>query len=118
MAFILIGSGQLWAQAKLVDVAASAVAPDGLGLTYAEPSIAVDPADASKIAVMVSSGSWNGDPTNLVWAPLWKSANSGDNWRKVPQIPAPGILWFGPDNDQSIVFDGASRLFVGVLGHK
>src|SRR5690348_12440496 len=67
----------------LVDIASDQTDPDNLA--DAEPSIAVNPVDPSKLAVVTFSGFWLGSNS----APVWKSDDGGTTWRKVFQIPQP-----------------------------
>jgi hypothetical protein len=93
----------------LVDIANDASDPFNLADT--EPSIAVNPVDPMKIAVVSFSENWG--PNRM--APVWKSDDGGATWRKVFQIPQPAPGLGGP-GDQKIAFDAAGRLYVAELG--
>jgi len=95
--------------ATLVDIANDATDPSNLADT--EPSIAVNPLDPSKIAVVSFSENWG--PNNM--APVWKSDDGGATWRKVFQIPQPAPGSSGP-GDQKIAFDAAGKLYIAELG--
>jgi CARDB len=95
--------------ATLVDIATDATDP--LNLADTEPSIAVNPIDPTKIAVVTFSENWG--PNAM--APVWKSDDGGVTWRKVFQIPQPAPGVFGP-GDQKIAFDATGKLYVAELG--
>ena len=95
--------------ATIVDIASDATDP--LNLADTEPSIAVNPTDPLKIAVVSFSENWG--PNNM--APVWKSDDGGATWRKVFQIPAPAPGLAGP-GDQKIAFGSSGKLFVAELG--
>jgi len=95
--------------ANLVDILTAAGATSTLG--NSEPSIAVNPANPQQIAVVAFSDNW-GPATN---APVWKSDDGGNTWRKVAQIPQPPSGCAGP-GDQKIAFNAAGQLFVAELG--
>jgi hypothetical protein len=95
--------------ATLVDIATDATDPRNLADT--EPSIAVNPVDPTKIAVVTFSENWG--PNAM--APVWKSDDGGVTWRKVLQIPQPAPGVFGP-GDQKIAFDATGKLYVAELG--
>jgi hypothetical protein len=95
--------------ATLVDIATDATDP--LNLADTEPSIAVNPVDPTKIAVVTFSENWG--PNAM--APVWKSDDGGVTWRKVFQIPQPATGVFGP-GDQKIAFDATGKLYVAELG--
>src|SRR4029077_15961451 len=90
--------------ATLVDIATDVTDP--LNLADTEPSIAVNPVDPTKIAVVTFSENWG--PNNM--APVWKSDDGGATWRKVFQIPEPAPGLGGP-GDQKIAFDATGRLY-------
>src|SRR3989442_10205854 len=77
--------GAVLAQPTLVDVATATRSPEGQ--TYAEPSIAVDPSDPSRIAIVASgcldsgAGCWGKD----TMVPVWKSNDGCLTWRRVLQ---------------------------------
>jgi hypothetical protein len=95
--------------ATIVDVATDATDPSNLADT--EPSIAVNPVDPMKIAIVSFSETWG--PSAM--APVWKSDNGGASWRKVPQIPQPAPGSSGP-GDQKIAFDATGKLYIAELG--
>jgi CARDB protein len=107
-AFLMVSSNAALG-ASLVDIANDASDPFNLGDT--EPSIAVNPTDPNKIAVVSFSENWGPDRM----APVWKSDDGGATWRKVFQIPQPAPGLGGP-GDQKIAFDAAGRLYVVELG--
>jgi hypothetical protein len=79
-------------------------------IAHTEPSIAVNPLNPQQIAVVAFSGNW-GASTN---APVWKSDDGGNTWRRVPQLPQPVSGQSGP-NDQKIAFDRNGTLYVAEL---
>src|SRR5205814_2201608 len=85
------------------DIATDATDPSNL--EDSEPSIAVDPTNPMRIAVVAFSGNWGGG-TN---APVWISTNGGSTWAKslIIGTPASGA---GGSNDQKIAFDSLGRL--------
>ena len=95
--------------ATIVDIASDA--SDPLNLADTEPSIAVNPVDPLKIAVVSFSENWG--PNDM--APVWKSDDGGATWRKVFQIPQPAPGLSGP-GDQKIAFGSTGKLFVAELG--
>jgi CARDB len=100
--------------ATLVDIATDVTDPSNLADT--EPSIAVDPTDPLKIAVVSFSGNWGISVTGTpIMAPVWKSNDGGLTWRKVPQIPQPKPGLSGP-GDQKIAFDADGKLYIAELG--
>ena len=103
-ALLLTGCGKLFQK----DIATDAL--DSLNLADTEPSIAVNPKNTKEIAIVSFSENW-GVGTN---APVWKSSDRGNTWRKVTQIVQPGAGLGGP-GDQKIDFDTAGRLFVAEL---
>jgi hypothetical protein len=107
-ALLAAGTGKSEA-AIITDIATDITDPSNLEDT--EPSIAVDPFDSRRIAVVTFSEPWG--PQQM--APVWKSDDSGTSWRKVRQIlqPAPGLI--GP-GDQKVAFDATGRLFIAELG--
>ena len=97
------------AEATLVNIATDVTDPFDLADT--EPSIAVNPTDPMKIAVVAFSGNWG--PGTM--APVWKSDDGGATWRKVLQIPQPAPNIDGP-GDQKIAFDQSGKLYIAELG--
>src|SRR5258705_13687630 len=91
--------------ATLVDIATDATDP--LNLADTEPSIAVNPIDPMKIAVVSFSENWG--PNAM--APVWKSDNGGVTWRKVFQIPQPARGEFGP-GDHKTAFGASGKRYV------
>jgi hypothetical protein len=75
-----------------------------------EASIAVNPLNSQQIAIVAFSGNW-GAGTN---APVWKSDDGGNTWRRVPQLPQPAPFQSGP-GDQKIAFDRNGNLYVAEL---
>lgn len=96
-------------QATLVNIATDATDPSDLADT--EPSIAVDPTNPQRIAVVSFSEGWGAG----AMAPVWKSDDGGATWRKVFQIPQPIAGLSGP-GDQKISFDDTGRLVIAELG--
>lgn len=96
------------AQAFLRNIATNATDPFNSADT--EPSIAVDPRNPQRIAVVAFSGNWSATQA----APVWRSDDGGETWRKVLQIPQPPGGGSGP-GDQKIAFDALGRLFVAEL---
>jgi len=105
VALALAGCGKLYVH----DIATDALDPSNLADT--EPSIAVNPRNASEIAIVAFSENW----TATQGAPVWKSSDGGATWRKVFQIVQPAAGAFGPA-DQKIDFDGDGKLLVAELG--
>jgi hypothetical protein len=97
------------ASVNLKDVAV--LAGDTLStVQHDEPSIAVNPLNPQQIAIVAFSGNW-GPSAN---APVWKSDDGGNTWRKVPQLPQPAARQQGP-GDQKIAFDRSGKLYVAEL---
>jgi len=89
-----------------------------------EPSIAVNSTKPSEIAVVAFSGSWGvrADGT-AVNAPVWKSTDGGNTWKKLPLIPPPPPLQLatgrkvtlvGPA-DQHIAYDSSGHLWIAEM---
>ncbi|HKO36028.1 MAG TPA: sialidase family protein [Pyrinomonadaceae bacterium] len=85
------------------DIATNATDPSNLSDT--EPSIAVDPTNPNRIAIVTFAENW-GPGQN---APVWISTDGGTTWTKsfIIGTPASGQ---GGSNDQKIVFDSMGRL--------
>jgi len=75
-----------------------------------EASIAVNPLNSQQIAIVAFSGNW-GAGTN---APVWKSDDGGNTWRRVAQLPQPAAFQSGP-GDQKVAFDRNGNLYVAEL---
>ena len=90
------------------DIATNATDPSNLADT--EPSIAVDPTNPLRIAIVSFAENW-GPGAN---APVWMSTNGGTTWTKnfIIGTPASGA---GGSNDQKLVFDSLGRLLAGQL---
>jgi hypothetical protein len=98
--------------ATLVNIATDATDPTNRD--DSEPSIAVNPKNPLEVAVVAFSEKWDpNDPKKM--APVWKSADGGQTWRKVFQIPRPQPGFAGP-GDQKVAFDKDGRLYVAQLG--
>jgi len=91
------------------DIATDALDPNNLSDT--EPSIAVNPKDPRDIAIVTFSENWSATSS----APVWKSSDRGETWRKVAQIAQPSPVLFGP-SDQKIDYDEDGKLYVAELG--
>jgi hypothetical protein len=98
--------------AVLVNIASDVTDPNNLGDT--EPSIAINPRNPRELAVVTFSERWDPNDAKKM-APVWKSADGGQTWRKVFQIPRPLPEFSGP-GDQKIAFDATGRLFIAELG--
>jgi hypothetical protein len=96
------------AAVQLIDIANDQSDKDNLD--DGEPSIAVNPKNPKEVSVVAFSGAW--DATTM--APIWKSDDVGEHWRRVPQLPQPSRL-DGP-GDQAISYDTDGRLVVVELG--
>jgi hypothetical protein len=105
--------------ATIVDIATDAT--DTSNLADTEPSIAVNPMSSLEIAVVTFSESWGPN----VMAPVWKTSDGGNTWRKVFQIPQPTVpspvpgqppMGLPGPGDQKIAFDAAGNLFIAELG--
>lgn len=90
------------------DVATNATDPFDLADT--EPSIAVDPSNPLRIAIVSFSENW----TAAVGAPVWMSTDGGITWTKIRVIPQPPTGLGGP-NDQKIAFDSTGRVIIAEL---
>ena len=94
---------------------------DPSNLQDSEPSVAINPRNPNEIAVVTFSENWGadaahgGDLEKEVLAPIWKSSDGGNAWRKVRQIPAPKPNLQGPV-DQRIAYSRQGRLLATVLG--
>lgn len=88
----------------LRDIATDATDPFNLGDT--EPSIAVDPSNPLRIAVVSFSEPWG-----ALGAPVWMSADGGLTWTKIRVIPQPPTGLSGP-GDQKAVFDSTGRILI------
>ncbi|HJQ25384.1 MAG TPA: choice-of-anchor D domain-containing protein [Blastocatellia bacterium] len=91
------------------DIATDATDPFNLADT--EPSIAVDPSNPLRIAIVSFSEPWGPGSG----APVWMSTDGGLTWGKVSIIPQPGAGLGGP-GDQKLAFDAAGRLLIAELG--
>ena len=85
------------------DIATDATDPNNL--EDSEPSIAVDPTNPMRIAVVAFSGNYGGSTLG----PVWISTNGGTTWTKPPIISTPAS-GSGGSNDQKIAFDSTGRL--------
>jgi hypothetical protein len=92
--------------ANLQDIAVLA-GDTSSAVAHSEPSIAVNPLNPQQIAVVAFSGNWG--PSS--GAPIWKSDDGGNTWRKVLQLPQPAAGQSGPF-DQKIAFDRNGKLYV------
>jgi hypothetical protein len=90
------------------DIATNATDPSNLADT--EPSIAVDPSNPLRIAVVSFSEPWGAG----VMAPVWKSTDGGVTWTKVTQIPRPSSNVAGP-GDQKVAFDSTGKIVIAEL---
>ncbi|HKP39226.1 MAG TPA: sialidase family protein [Pyrinomonadaceae bacterium] len=90
------------------DIATNATDPNNLADT--EPSIAVDPSNPLRIAIVSFSEPWGAN----VMAPVWKSTDGGVTWTKVTQIPRPTSNAAGP-GDQKVSFDSTGRIVIAEL---
>ncbi|MCI0723052.1 MAG: glycoside hydrolase [Acidobacteria bacterium] len=90
------------------DIATDALDPNNRADT--EPSIAVNPENTREITIVAFSENWN----SMAGAPVWKSDDRGNTWRKVFQIVQPAAGQAGP-NDQKIDFDADGRLYIAEL---
>jgi hypothetical protein len=91
------------------DIATDALDPSNLSDT--EPSIGVDPHNSRDIAIVTFSENWNA----ATGAPVWKSSDRGETWRKVFQVAQPAAGQFGP-GDQKIDYDRDGNVYVAELG--
>jgi hypothetical protein len=100
---------------------------DQHNLSDGEPSIAVNPKDSRDIAILAFSGEWGGNSsTGLIFAPVWRSRDGGDTWRKLNEIPPPPPFFpLGPSGpsvrlagptDQHALFDRDGKLIAVVMG--
>lgn len=105
IALLVSGCGELY----MTDVASDTLDPSNLADT--EPSIAVSPLNPKEVAIVSFSESWSA----ARGAPVWKSSDRGQTWRKVFQIVQPPSGAAGPD-DQKIDFDADGKLLVAELG--
>src|SRR6185295_17435645 len=103
MAFPLVGRSQ-----TIKDVATDAT--DTANLADTEPSIAVDPSNPLRIAIVSFSESWGPG----VGAPVWMSTDGGVTWAKIRVIPQPPPGFAGP-GDQKIAFDSTGRVLIAEL---
>jgi hypothetical protein len=103
MTLSLLGTAQ-----TIKDVATNATDPFNLADT--EPSIAVDPANPLRIAIVSFSEPW-GPATG---APVWMSTDGGVTWSKIKVIPQPPTGLRGP-GDQKIAFDSTGRVLIAEL---
>src|SRR3989442_10466286 len=85
------------------DIATDATDPNNL--RDSEPSIAVDPSNPMRIAILSFAENWGGGAN----APVWISTNGGSTWTKsfIIGTPASGQ---GGSNDQKIAFDSLGRI--------
>jgi hypothetical protein len=85
------------------DIATDATDPSNLADT--EPSIAVDPTNPLRIAILSFAENWGG----AVRAPVWITTNGGTSWTKsfIIGTPSSGA---GGSNDQKIAFDSTGRI--------
>ena len=92
----------------IIDVATDATDPTDQRDT--EPSIAVDPSNPLRIAIVSFSEPW-GPATG---APVWMSTDGGATWTKIRVIPQPPTGFRGP-GDQKIAFDSTGRVLIAEL---
>src|SRR5207302_713448 len=90
------------------DIATDATDPNNLADT--EPSIAVDPNNPLRIAVVSFSEPWAAQ----LGAPVWMSTDGGNTWTKARQIPQPATGLAGP-GDQKIAFDSTGKVLIAEL---
>src|ERR1043165_127153 len=90
------------------DIATDATDPNNL--RGAEPSIAVDPTNPMRIAILSFSENW--DATHN--APVWISTDGGAHWSKSTIIGVPSSGQ-GGSNDQKVAFDSTGRLVLAEL---
>src|SRR6266481_6773235 len=90
------------------DIATDALDPNNLSDT--EPSIGVNPHNSRDIAIVTFSENWNA----ATGAPIWKSSDRGETWRKVFQVAQPATGQFGP-GDQKIDYDRDGNVYVAEL---
>jgi hypothetical protein len=90
------------------DVASDATDPTDRADT--EPSIAVDPSNRLRIAIVSFSEPWGAG----VGAPVWMSTDGGVTWTKITVIPQPPTGFAGP-GDQKIAFDSTGRVVIAEL---
>lgn len=88
----------------ILDVATDATDPTNRGDT--EPSIAVDPSNPLRIAIVSFSEPWG-----ALGAPVWMSNDGGVTWTKIRVIPVPPTGLGGP-GDQKVVFDSTGRILI------
>ncbi|MGB9181728.1 MAG: choice-of-anchor D domain-containing protein [Pyrinomonadaceae bacterium] len=92
----------------IMDVATDATDPTDRADT--EPSIAVDPSDPLRIAIVSFSEPWG----PVTGAPVWMSTDGGGTWTKIKVIPRPPTGFNGP-GDQKIAFDSTGRVLIAEL---
>src|SRR5438128_3172319 len=90
------------------DIATDATDPNNLADT--EPSIAVDPSNPLRIAIVSFSENWGPG----VRAPVWMSTDGGATWSKITIIPQPPTGFPGP-GVQKIAFDSTGRDLIAEL---
>lgn len=105
--FILLSS---WSNAAMLKDVAALAGDNTPGVAHTEPSIGFNPANSNQIAIVAFSGNWGPSAA----APVWKSSDGGNTWRRVSQIVQPATGQFGP-GDQKIAFDRQGRLYVAEL---
>lgn len=88
----------------MVDIATDATDP--ANRADSEPSIAVDPSNPLRIAVVSFSEPWG-----ALGAPVWMSNDGGVTWTKIRVIPVPPTGLGGP-GDQKVVFDSTGRILI------
>ncbi|HEU5400151.1 MAG TPA: sialidase family protein [Terriglobales bacterium] len=91
------------------DIATDVTDPNNLADT--EPSIAVDPSNPLRIAIVSFSEPWGAGNIN---APVWVSTDGGNSWTKLKQIPQPPTQLLGP-GDQKVAFDSTGRVLIAEL---
>jgi hypothetical protein len=98
------GCGHLY----MKDIATDTLDPNNLADT--EPSIAVNPHNTKEVAIVSFSENWSA----TTGAPVWKSSDQGETWRKVFQVVQPLAGSSGP-GDQKIDFDANGKILVAEL---
>jgi hypothetical protein len=108
LALVALLCATLAAAQTIVDIANNNTDPNNLD--DSEPSIAVDPTNAQRIAVVSFSGGW----ANGAKAPVWMSNDGGKTWSKLNILPAPANGSTGP-GDQKLVWGNDGKLYVTEL---
>ncbi len=108
LVLILVSFAAAVKSQTIIDVATDATDPTNRADT--EPSIAVDPSNPLRIAIVSFSEPW-GPATG---APVWISTDGGVTWDKIRVIPRPATGFSGP-GDQKIAFDSTGRVLIAEL---